>query len=259
MKVFEIISEINRIAPLTSQESWDNSGVQVGDVTAECTGVMLCVDVTPDVVLEARDRGCNLIISHHPLLFKGLKRICPGDNVVQQSVIDAIRFGITIFSSHTSLDKAAKGISTYMVGKLGADPKRPLKIDDFDTGLGCIAEYFEPITPAMLVSDIKRYFGSPMVRCSEGRFDTIKKIAVCGGSGGEFIPDAIAAGCQAYLTSDVRYHDFVDYGRQILILDIGHFEGEECAKDIFYNIISEKFPNFAVYKSAKERNPIKYL
>lgn len=260
MKIAEIIAAINAFAPLSLQEPWDNSGVQVGTVDAECTGALVCVDVTPAVVAEAAARGCNLIIAHHPLLFKGLKRICPGDNVVEQSVIDAIRGGITVFSSHTSLDSAPAGISRRMAGMLGASPAGPLAPGSTDDcGLGCIASFDPPISRDEFIARIKAAFGSPVVRCSAKTPPLISRIGICGGAGGEFIPRAIEAGCDAMLTSDVRYHDFVDFGRRILIADIGHFESEECAKQIFYEIISDFFPTFAVYKSESETNPIKYL
>ena len=87
----------------------------------------------------------------------------------------------------------------------------------------------------------------------------ISRVALCGGSGGEFIPAAIAAGAQAYVTADIRYHDFVDYGDKILLIDAGHHETELCTKDIFYNAISQKFPTFALFKSSVEKNPVKYI
>lgn len=260
MNISEIIKAVTDFAPLSLQESWDNSGVQVGGTDIPCTGVLVCVDCTPATVSEAVAKGCNLIISHHPLLFKGLKHICPGESLVQQTVIDALRAGITVFSAHTSLDSARGGISWEMARMLGAHVTGILEPDSTGaTGLGVTAEFDTPLTQQQLVERIKQSFGSPVVRCSQGTGSRVTKIGMCGGSGGEFIPHAIELGCDAYLTSDTRYHDFVDYGSRIFIADIGHFESEACAKQIFYKLISEFFPNFAVYKSESERNSIKYL
>lgn len=261
MTIARIIDAINNFAPLSLQESWDNSGVQVGAVDRECTGVLLCVDVTPGIIDEAARRGCNLVIAHHPLLFRGLKQICPGDNVVQQSVIEAIRHDITVFSSHTSLDSTPGGISHRIARMLGAEVLSPLSAPEgSETGLGVVAVFDKPLTPAQFVERVKDAFGSSVVRCSAALPDaTIRRIALCGGSGGEFIPLAVEKGCDVMLTSDVRYHDFVDFGKRIFIADIGHYESEECAKQIFYDIISDFFPNFAVCKSETERNPINYL
>ncbi|MDE6301951.1 MAG: Nif3-like dinuclear metal center hexameric protein [Muribaculaceae bacterium] len=262
--VADIIAAVTACAPECLQESWDNSGVQVGAADSRpCTGVLLCVDVTPETVAEAVALGCNLIVSHHPLLFRGLKRISPGDDQVQQTVIDAIRAGITVYAAHTSLDSATGGISARMCDMLGAEFIRPLQpsASDSTTGLGAIARFETPVSREELQRRVCHAFDSPVIRCSEGPeiLKEISMIGLCGGSGGEFIPEAIAAGCQAYLTSDTRYHDFVDYGKRIFLLDIGHFESESCSKQIFYEAISEKFANFAVWKSSKERNSINYI
>lgn len=260
MLISEIINAVNDFAPLSLQESWDNSGVQVGDTSCECTGALLCVDAGPAVIAEAVARGCNLVVAHHPLLFRGLKRISPGDNIVQQTVIDAIKGGVTVFSSHTALDSARGGISHFMASMLGADVCRVLHpAADSATGLGVVAELPRTVSAEEFAGMIKRAFGSPVVRCSCPEMREIRTIGICGGSGGEFIPEAVAAGCDAYLSSDIRYHDFVDFGKRIFLADIGHFESESCAKQIFYNIISEKFPNFALYKSESERNSINYI
>lgn len=262
--IADVIAAVTACAPESLQESWDNSGVQVGAADShECTGVLLCVDVTPDVIAEAKELSCNLIVAHHPLLFRGLKQICPGDNLVQQTVIDAIKAGITVYSSHTALDSTVGGISARMASMLGAKVIRPLRpsAPEAETGLGVVAEFRPVISQESLIQRIKEAFGSPVVRTSfmPRNTETVGLIGICGGSGGEFIPDAIKAGCDAYLTSDTRYHDFVDYGRRIFLLDIGHFESESCSKQIFYDVISKKFANFAVWKSSKERNSINYI
>lgn len=262
--IAEVIDAVRTIAPESLQESWDNSGVQVGaDDSRPCTGALLCVDVTPGRVAEAVERGCNLIIAHHPLLFRGLKRISPGDNVVQQTVIDAISNGITVYSAHTSLDNAPDGISARMAAMLGGEFLGPLQpsAPGASTGLGALVRFAPPISSAELGKRIREAFGSPVVRCSQepGDAPDIDLLGLCGGSGGEFIPAAIQSGCQAYLTSDTRYHDFVDYGKRIFLFDIGHFESESCSKQIFYEVISKKFANFAVCKSSTERNPIDYI
>lgn len=259
MTIADIINAINDYAPLNLQESWDNSGLQVGDPNANCTGVLLCVDVSPAILQEAIARKCNLVVSHHPLIFKGLKHICPTESKVQQSVYAAIKGGITIFSSHTALDSASEGISREMAKMIGANPLHPLQPGaDAATGLGCIAEFAQPVSCNDFIKILKSAFNINMIRGS-WQSRAIKRIGLCGGSGGEFIPKAIKEGCDAFLTADVRYHDFVDYGEDIFIADIGHFESEECSKQIFYRIISEKFPNFAVYKSEIEKNPIIYI
>lgn len=255
----DIIGAVTAFAPPGLQESWDNSGVQVGRADLPCSGVLLCVDVTPDTVDEAAALGCDLIVSHHPLIFKGLRSIT-GATQVERAVIAALRAGITVYSAHTSLDSTRGGVSWEMARMIGAEVVGILSPSDKAdaTGLGVVARLDTPVEPKSLYSTVSRVFGSPHPRASRRTGAKVGTVALCGGSGGEFIPAAIRAGADAYITADIRYHDFVDYGNDIFLLDIGHFESESCAKDIFYRIITENFPNFAVYYS-KQQNPIQYF
>lgn len=262
--VKDIISVIEQFAPPRLQESYDNSGLQVGDVDAECSGVLLCVDVTPAVIDEAVARHCNLVVSHHPLLFKGLKRIA-GATPVEVSVMKAIAAGVSVYSCHTSVDNATDGVSWVMARKLGLDNVRVLAPQpgnlSADTGSGTVGDYLCPLTVGELVARVKSEFSSPVVRCTEppAMDAQVTRVAMCGGAGGFLIGNAIAEGVQAFITSDTRYHDFVDYAGRIFIIDIGHFESEQCTKEIFYHVIKEKFPTFALYYSEIEKNPINYL
>lgn len=365
-EIREIISAVESCVPVRQQEQWDNSGWQVAgcDPDDECNGVLTCVDVTPAIVAEAAERGCNLILSHHPLIFKGLKRLT-GATQVEKSVMAAMRHGIAVYASHTALDVApAVGLSHEMgrrlglrdtkvlaprengllklvtfvphdyadsvaeaihvagagcignydrcsyrvagtgtfralegtnpfVGETGSDHAEPetrieiilpahrknaveaalrsshpyeepafdfyrLENENPALGLGVIGTLPEPMEVTGFVELVKRAYNSPTVRCS-GWSGTVRKVALCTGSGGEFIPLARSMGADTYITSDVRYHDFVDHGQSLLIVDTGHFESEACCKEVFSRIISEKFPNFAVYSSRVEKNPVTYM
>ncbi len=262
VRVIDIIKAIESFAPVCLQESYDNSGVQIGgDLNAQCTGVMTAVDPTPEVVRQARDAGCNLIVTHHPLLFRGLKSIT-GATPVETAAIECIRAGITLYSAHTSLDKAPGGISAVMTEQLGLVNAAPLEKDSGnpDAGLGAIGSLPAPLEPAEFISLVKQRFGSPVVRHTAAiPGKKLSRIALCGGSGASLIDTAIASGADAMLTSDTRYHDFVDYAGRIFIVDIGHFESEKCSKSIFHNVITEKFPNFAPLYTATEINPINYM
>lgn len=266
VKISDIISAIEDVAPLSLQESWDNSGLQIGRRDTECTGVLIAVDPTEDAVAEAAERGMNLLVTHHPLIFKPLRHLT-GDTPAERAAELAIRRGIAIYSAHTSLDKAPQGLNTEAAKLLGLTDVEPLLPDPTlpGAGLGAVGTLPTPLTLSAFVGRIKAAFGSPVVRCSDNRAigkeeGLIRRVALCTGAGGSMIPDAIAAHADAFLTSDTRYHDFLDYGRRdILIADIGHHESESCAREIFYRIISEKFPNFAVAMSASDSNPILYL
>lgn len=274
----DIIKAVTDFAPPALQEEYDNTGLQVGDTEAECTGVLLCVDATPSIIEEARRRGVNLVISHHPVLFRGVKRLT-GATLVERTVIEAIRAGITIYSSHTALDSAPGGVSARMAEMIGLRECQVLEPQESragkiagclsdhmarevisgHTGLGMIGSLPSPLTPSRLVGLVKSTFGSPVARCDAYPHDSmISRVALCGGSGSDMIPLAISKGAQAYITSDVKYHDFVDYANRILIIDIGHWESEHCSQSILMDAIRENFPNFAVSFSQTAENPIHY-
>lgn len=262
----DIIDAVESVAPPRLQESYDNTGVQVGRLDRPCTGVLLCVDLTDRIVDEAAARGCNLIVTHHPLLFHPLKSIT-GEGRVQQALVKAIRGDITVYSCHTAIDNAPGGVSFAMASRLGLAGVAALE-ERSDArlgavGSGVIGELEQPLSPLQLVDRVKAAFHSPVTRCSDpgalapGR--EIRRVALCGGAGAFLLDRAIALGADAFITSDTKYNLFLDCARDIFLVDIGHFESEECVKEIFYHIIRKKIPTFAVYKSEIESNPIIYL
>lgn len=262
MTIRDITDTLESFAPLRYQEEWDNSGYQVGNPFRECTGVLLCVDATEDIIDEAVARGCNLIIAHHPLLFHGVKQIL-GRNRVERAVEKAICNGVTIYSCHTAVDNAPGGVSWTMAEMLGLKDTVILSPAGTtpDTGCGVAGNLPEPMFPLELVEKVKQTFSSPVARCSElpASAEPITRIALCGGAGSDFIGDAIRLGAQAYITSDTKHNYFLDHVGDIFIIDIGHYESESCTKQIFYHVLSENFPNFALHYSEIEKNPINYL
>ncbi|MCM1504238.1 MAG: Nif3-like dinuclear metal center hexameric protein [Muribaculum sp.] len=259
----DITSVLEEFAPLSTQEEWDNSGFQVGDPDAECTGVLLCVDATEEIIREASERGCNLIISHHPVIFRKIGQIL-GRNRVERVIAKAIKHGVTIYSCHTPVDNARNGVSWAMAKRLGMINLQTLEPfhGNSETGLGIIGNLPQPLSKAELVAKVKEAFESPIARCSKPTADSseqIECVALCGGAGADFIADAVRKGAQAYITSDTKHNYFLDYADDIFIIDIGHYESESCTKQIFYHVLSEKFPNFALHNSDIEKNPINYL
>ncbi len=255
-KISDIIGALEEFAPLSLQESYDNCGLQTGDASRECTGVMLCVDPTPGVIAEAASAGCNLVVSHHPLIFRGLKHIT-GSTPVERAVEYSIRNGVAVYSLHTCLDNAPSGVSRRMAEMLGLTQVTAL---DCESGAGAVGQLAEPLAAVDFLSEVKRAFGARVVRHSvpDGS-RMVSRVALCGGSGASMLPAAVACGADAMVTADVKYHDFADYGGNILIADIGHFESEHCTIGIFTDIITKKFPNFAVRDSHVESNPVNYM
>lgn len=379
MKLSYVISALEAYAPRALQENWDNTGLQIGlPAGADCTGALLCVDVTPEIIREAVRRGRNLVISHHPLIFKGLKSLT-GRTLTEQTAYEAVRAGVAVYSSHTALDSTRGGVSYAMARRLGATPVRVLSpveikrsgisvicprdaadsvrlvlfdhnageapqasnaslsgaataatpaaytgtqadvegwtfesdnepipafelihtpltrvsaqiygsaaavlqalggldvadrisvdvtedsVTDPAIGLGLVARFDSPVTMKELVGKLHEEFGTGAIRANLAAGDetrTVSIVALCGGSGGEFIGAARSAGADAYVTADVRYHDLADNREGMAIFDIGHFESETCSKDVIYDILSKKFSNFAVDYAECDANPVKYL
>lgn len=251
----QIIDTIEEAAPRTLQEQWDNSGLNCGRSDDPCSGVIVCLDVTPAVVSQAIAAGCNLIISHHPLIFKGIKAL--SDTTPQGlALIMAIKNDISVYCAHTSLDNAPFpwGVSHEMAALLGARVESIIT----PTGTGVIAGLPLPEDPARFIETVKKAFDTKCVRHSAIPSKPIIKVALGSGACGFLIPDAIAAGAQAIVTADVRYHDFLDFGTAIFIVDLTHFDTEKITKPIFKRIISQKFSNFAPVICASEPNPIEF-
>lgn len=260
LKVKDIAAVIEEFAPKGLQESYDNAGLQVGDPEMNVSAALLCLDVTEDVLNEALERHCNLIVSHHPLLFKGLKEVT-GKTATERIVIRAIRENLAIYSAHTNLDSAWEGVSHEIAHMLNIRNLNVLdpKSGNTDTGLGVFGDV-QPTPKIEFLRKVKETFNVKSLRfSSQSPQLVVRKAAVCGGSGASLIKEAIGCGADIIITGDVKYHDFTTYGLDIIIADIGHYESELCTKKILSRIIRGKYPDFVTYFADSETNPIKYL
>ena len=211
--------------------------MQIGDTGRDIHSVLLTTDVTPDVVNEAVVGGCDLIVSHHPLLFHGLKQIC-GETAQQRMVETAIRHNIAIYSAHTSLDSVIGGINTRLADKLGVENYRILVPSaNKETGLGVIGTLPEMMNYADFIAYVRDILHCPYVRYTHAAKDSVKTVALCGGSGAEFIPEAVAQGADVYITADCKYHEFQDADGRIGLIDIDHWYSERHAREIFKDIL----------------------
>ena len=258
MKVKDIIKVIEDFAPLSIQESWDNSGLCVGSPEDEVTSVLLALDCTPALVEEAVACGADMIITHHPLIFSGLKKISP-DNMVGEAVIKAIKAGISIYAAHTNADKVLAGVSGAMAAKLGLENVRILDDEGAGTGLGTIGDLPEPMAADQAVAFVKDRFALKSVKTSKPLSGMISRVAMCGGSGGSLIGAAQKAGAQLYISGDISYHNFFT-PEGFMIMDIGHYESEIEIVDILFSLIKKNFPTFAVRITQNiNSNPIYYF
>lgn len=364
MKVKEILLAIERLAPLALQESFDNSGVQVGNINQEAKAALLCIDVTEAVIDEAIALGCNLIISHHPLAFRSFKSLT-GCNYVERCMIQACKHDIVIYAAHTNLDNALNGINSYLARLLQLQHIRILDQQKdkliklvtfvphshaemvrnalFNAGAGSIGNYdscsyningegtfragentnpycgekgklhtesevrIETVLPAYKQFEVmqallavhpyeepaydfyslqnmwaqagsgvvgtlpeemeeddflyllKDTFNLSVISHSPLRHKPVRDIAICSGSGAFLIPKAIKYGADVLITGEAKYNDYYDVEDKILLATIGHYESEVFTKNVFFDLLSEKFPTFALYMAGTDENPVRYL
>jgi dinuclear metal center YbgI/SA1388 family protein len=364
MKIGEIISFLESLAHPSLQEDYDNAGLITGDPAWECNGIICTLDAIEEVIDEAIVKKCNLVVAHHPIIFKGLKKI-NGKNYIERTVIKAIRNDIAIYAIHTNLDNIIDGVSGRMAQMLGlentsilspkpatlkklftfvpvdkaeevrnaiffagggnighysecsfnvagegtfkaggdtnpyvgdigkrhteneiklemilpaylesrvvaalkkAHPYEEVAYDvvelanpNFRWGSGVIGELAQPIEEVRLLSRLKETFKLRVIRHTTLTGRMIKTVALCGGAGSFLIPKALMAGADVYITADMKYHEFFDANGRMLIADIGHYESEQFTINLLQEILEEKFPTFAVLKTAVETNPVKYF
>ncbi|GAB1405270.1 Nif3-like dinuclear metal center hexameric protein [Lentimicrobium sp.] len=363
-KIKEVLNYIEHLAPLSRQESYDNSGLQAGDPEAEVSGILIALDLTEEVIQDAVEQGANLIITHHPLIFKPLKNITT-HTMPGRCLLKAMRHGIALYAAHTNLDNVMGGVNSMIGQKLGLHDLQILqpvsgilqklvvfvphahadKVREalFVAGAGQIGLYdscsynlegsgtfrplpgtrpftgetgklhFEPetrieticetrllsrIVEAMIqahpyeevawdayplsnkftgagsgmmgrlenplpeidfLTRVKQTFNAGCVKYSPLKNEAVKRVAWCGGSGSFLIPDAIAAKADVFITGEIKYHDYFLAEGKIVLIEAGHYETEQYTSQLLYQIIKEKFTNFATRISRICTNPINYL
>lgn len=364
MKIAEVTSFLESIAPLSLQESYDNAGLITGNTHWECTGIITTLDATEAVVQEAIERKCNLIVAHHPIIFGGLKKIT-GKNYVEQTIIAAIKNDIAIYAIHTNLDNVLHGVNAAIADKLGLVNRKILQpkyntlkklftfvpvefaenvrsaifnaggghisnysecsfnmagqgtfkpgegthpfsgktgirhtgdeikmeiifpawqqqaiikamldvhpyeeaaydIIELDNqnqqvGSGLVGELPEPLDETAFLGLLKLKFNLSVIRHTPLPGKPVKKVALCGGAGSFLIGRAAAAGADFYITGDIKYHEFFDANNHLVVADIGHFESEQFTIGLLFDILSQKFPTFAVLKTGVKTNPVHYF
>lgn len=364
MTIKDIIKALENVAPPALQEDYDNAGLITGSKEQECTGIIVSLDATEEVVNEAISKNCNLIVAHHPIIFKGLKRI-NGNDYVEQTIIAAIKNDIAIYAIHTNLDNVLHGVNGKIAEKLGLInckillPKKGLlrKLSVFvpnankdvllnalfaagageigkysecsfstegngtykagadanpymgkigqrhsenevkvevifphwlerrilsemivhhpyeevaydvyalenthqETGSGLTGELEIAVTEAEMLQKIADIFDVPFIKHTAFTGKKIRKVAICGGAGSFLTKYAINSGSHIYITSDIKYHEFFDAEGKLLLADIGHYESEQYTQELLFDILREKFLNFAVLKTEVKTNPVHYF
>ena len=261
MKIKEVVDALERFAPLPLQESFDNAGLQVGLTEAEVSGALLCLDVTEKVVDEAISKNCNLIVSHHPLIFHPLKRIsAKGD--VERAVMKAIKNDVAIVSMHTNMDNARGGVNFKIAEKMGLQNVQffaAKTVEGIECGSGVTGDFAEPLAADDFILMLKKRFEVECVQCNQLLRRPIKKVAICGGAGSFLLPQAIAQGADAFVTGEMHYHEYFAHEQEIQIAVIGHYQSEQFTNEIFKSIIEAECPGVKALLTEQNTNPIIYL
>ena len=248
--VIDFYNYIDSIAPFATQESWDNSGFLVGDGEKEVDKVMLALDVTEPVLNEAAEKGVKLIISHHPVIFGALKELHP-----KNIAFLAAEKGIAIISAHTCLDIADGGVNDCLAAAL--ELKNIEKVDDGE-GLIRMGELEKELSCEEFVKYVAEKIGVGGIKYTPTE-KPIKKVAVCGGSGGDLYSFAMDAGADAYVTANIKHNLFIDMRRDnFCVLDAGHFCTENTVIKPLADKIAEKFVDAEVIISEKSEDPAFY-
>ena len=272
MKIIEVVNALERFAPLPLQEDYDNAGLQIGLTEAEISGALLCLDVTEEVIDEAVRKGCNLIVSHHPLIFRRLHRIA-GEDMVQRVVAKAIVNGLVIVSMHTNMDAAQGGVNFKIAEKMGLSSVRfigKIRKADVSTGSGdqdavvtggegVMGEWNVPMAADDFIKMLKSTFGVECVMANQLLRRPIRVVALCGGAGAFMLDEAIAQGADAFITGEMSYHQYFGHEQEIQIAVIGHYQSEQFTTEIFKTIITEQCRGVKCEVSAIDTNPIIYL
>ena len=262
MKIKQITSFLESFAPLEYQEAYDNCGLIIGNPDTLVNSTLVTLDCTEDVINEAIETGCNLVIAHHPIIFSGIKKL-NGSNYIERTVIKAIKNDIAIYAIHTNLDNVHNGVSAKIAEKLMLkNCKVLLPKKDLTTALvgsGIIGDLNIAVNEQVFLENLKLNMQTDCVRHTPLLNRMIKTVAVCGGSGSFLLKNAIAANADIFITADFKYHEFFDAENKIVIADIGHYESEQFTKDLIYDLLVKNFTKFAVRLSKVNTNPIKYL
>ena len=261
-KVSEIVGCITEIAPLKWQESWDNAGLLVGDAGMLVDKALVTLDVTEAVIDEAIENDFHLVISHHPVIYRPLKHLLP-ENTIERTIIKAVKNDIAIACMHTNLDNSYLGVSKWLAEKIGLrnlEILEPMNVDDdIVTGGGMVGELENELDERDFLALVKKNLNAKALRHSDFLNKKIKKVAVCGGSGFFLLDNAKRCKADAYVTADIKYHDFFEADGQLLLVDAGHYETEQFTKELIADVILKKFCNFAVSISNVKTNSINYF
>lgn len=248
MKIKDIIKFLEERFPLSLQEDWDNSGLQIGNIENDLTNIMISLDLDEQTIQKAKEKSCNLIINHHPFLFSSIKSIDLNEEK-GKIIKNLIENDITVFAMHTNLDIGKGGVNDNLAKLL--ELRDISNLDTNNENPMARFGYTDEKTAYDFSKFVKEKLNCKGLILYGDKDKKIEKVALCGGAGSDFINDAIKKGCDLIVTSDVKYHDAIDNCKKINIVDPGHFASEN---HIIYMIKDLLEKNFAtgIYTCAKK-------
>lgn len=256
MTVSDIAAAIEKTAPLHFQEEYDNAGMQVGDPSSGVKSVLTCLDVTGAILEEAIEKGCSLVVSHHPLIFRPLKRVC-AQTWQQRCVEKALKEGICIYSAHTNLDNSPSGMNRRIADILGLKDTGPLSKREDGAWSGICGTLPEPAGRMEFISLLKEKFAVPCIEYCGEDGEPVSRIAVCSGAGAFLLEEAAGCGADCFISGEFHYHDWFDAGG-MLLAGLGHYWSERHAPGLLADIIRNSFPELRILETETNTNPVKY-
>jgi len=252
--VADVARVMDRIAPLKTQMDWDNSGLLVGDPRREVKKILVALDATLPVIREAAEQGAGMIVTHHPIIFHPARTFLAGEPPYEAAVRE-----IAVYSAHTCYDMAANGVNAALADALGLKNRRPLweerPGDSAGRSLGLTGDLPCPMSREELAAWVEEALGQRPGfgrRLPEAGPEVIRRAAVCGGAGADYLENALALGCGAYITGDVRHHEFLEAARiGLLLIDAGHFATENIAMPRLRDQLAGALPDMEIVLTAK--------
>ena len=259
MKLIDIQYVLEDWSPISNAEDFDNVGLLVGNPSAIIKKALITLDTTQNILDEAINQNCNLIITFHPFLYKGDESL-KSEEYVDEIIIKALKHNINIYAIHTNLDNNPKGVSFQIAKRLGLkNLEIMIKKDEKENiGMGMIGDLEIEKTETDFLNFLKDKMEISNLRHSNLLGNNIKRIGVLGGSGSFGIEEALNKNIDCYVTADLKYHDFFKSNNKMLLVDIGHYESEKYTKELILNYLNKKIPKFACVIAKSRTNPVNY-
>jgi dinuclear metal center YbgI/SA1388 family protein len=258
----DVCGFLDSFAPTRLAEEWDNVGLLVGDPTGQAEQVMTCLTVTPESAEEAIAKQVDLIVSHHPLPFRPLKRLTT-DSTASRLIWNLVRAGVSIYSPHTGFDSASEGINQSLGERLGMQeivPLVPIKDDPQGLGAGRIGKLASSQRLSEFVESVKSSFGLEGIQVVGDLDDSVEAIAVACGSGGSFLEKARRAKCDTFVTGEATFHTCLEAkANHISLVLLGHYASERFAVESLAGQIAKMFSDANVWASHQESDPLTWV